>query len=326
LTGIAVHDHAPRAVAEAARQAAFLALMDALACAFKALQDAACTRQLGSLVPGATMAFGARVPGTSHQLDPVQAAFNIGTMASWLQENDPALATVAGDLSDNLGAILAVADYRARKAIAEGASPPLVRDLLSALVRAHEHASLEWARWLRESGSATAAQATDATASAAARCALTRIASAAAATSLLDGAADHVTAAVLIARREARPTGYAGTVPGLEGHERWRIGDATSRGVRLAFVALAGPTAPRSPTPPSDETTTQLAVMTELEQAWRTVAATPSLANRIRDRFAASVTTHFPAGQAGRILALFADRDRIEVLPVNELVSMTVRN
>ncbi len=134
---VAAHDHAPRVVAAAAYEVACLALMDSLACAFRALQDPACTQLLGSLVPGATMAFGARVPGTSYQLDPVQAAFNFGTMVSWLQANDPALATASGHLADNLGAILAVADYRARKAIAEGDSPPRVRDLFAALIRAH---------------------------------------------------------------------------------------------------------------------------------------------------------------------------------------------
>ena len=326
MIGVAALDHAPRVIAEAAYEVAFLALMDALACAFQALQDAGCTKHLGSLVPGATMAFGARVPGTSHRLDPVQAAFNIGTMASWLQANEPALATVAGDPSDNLGAILAVTDYRASKAIAEGTSPPTVRELLSALIRAHEYASLEWARSVRESRMATHTQATDASANASARCTLTRIASAAAATSLLGGAADHVTAAVLIARRETHPTAHPGTVPGLDGHERWRIGDATSRGVRLALFALAGQPAPRSPAPPGDEDATQLAVMNELDQGWRAVAATPAVADRIRDRFAARVAIHFPAAQAGRILAMFAHRDRIEGLPVNELVSMTVRN
>ncbi len=122
----AAHDPAPRVFPEAAYEAAFLALMDSLACAFKALQDPACTRLLGALVPGATMAFGARVPGTSYQLDPVQAAFNVGTMVGWHEANDPALATASGHLSDNLGAILAVADYRARMAIAEGTSPPTV--------------------------------------------------------------------------------------------------------------------------------------------------------------------------------------------------------
>ena len=112
----------------------------------------------------------------------------------------------------------------------------------------------------------------------------------------------------------------------LDGHERWRLGDATSRGVRLALIALAGQTAPRSPPPPSDEVTMPLAVMTELDPTWQAVAATPAVADRVRDRFATCVVTHFPAVQAGKLVAMFTDRAMLEALPVNELVSMTVRN
>jgi 2-methylcitrate dehydratase len=324
---VAAYDHAPRVVAEAAYEVAGLALMDSLACAFKALQDPKCTQLLGSLVPGATMAFGARVPGTSYQLDPVQAAFNIGTMVSWLQVNDPALATASGRFADNLGAILAVADYRARKAIAEGDSPPRVRDLFGALIRAQELASLEWARSVLGNEALTATDGTRTVAGAAARCALTRIASAACSVTLLGGTRDQVAAAVAIARSEGHATGCPGAAPDLDGHERWRLGDATSRGVRLALIALAGQTAPRSPPPPpSDEITMPLAVMTELDPTWQAVAATPAVADRVRDRFATCVVTHFPAVQAGKLVAMFTDRAMLEALPVNELVSMTVRN
>jgi len=324
--GMAAHDHAPRVIAEAAYEVAFLAVMDSLACAFKALQDPACTRLLGALVPGATMAFGARVPGTSYQLDPVQAAFNIGTTVSWLQANDPALTTVAGDLSDNLGAILAVADYRARKAIAEGGRPPTVRDLCGALIHAHEFASLEWARSVQVHEGLSTTEGIPRIASAAARCALTRSASAASAASLLCGTRDQVAAAVLIARTETDATWHPGTALNLDGHEHWRIGDATSRGLRLALIALATQVALPSPAPPSDEAAGQLAVMAELDQTWRAVTATPEVANRIRDQFAACVAAHFPTVQAGKIAAMFADRARLEALPVNELVSITVRN
>jgi 2-methylcitrate dehydratase len=321
---VAAQDHAPRVVAVAAHEVAYLALMDALACAFKALQDPTCTQLLGPLVPGATMAFGARVPGTSYQLDPVQAAFNIGTMASWLQANDPALATASGYVADNLGAVLAVADYRARKAIAEGESPLRVHDLLAALIRAHELASLEWAR---SGGGNAAFAATDgdlANASAAARCALTRIASAAGAGTLLGGTRDQVAAAVAIARGEGLATTHPGAAPDLDWNERWRIGDATSRGVRLALIVLAGRTPP--PTLPSDEGARQQAVMTELDQTWQAVAASSAVADRVRDRFAARVAAHFPAVQVGKLTTMFADRASLEALPVNELVSMTVRN
>jgi 2-methylcitrate dehydratase len=312
---VAAHDHAPRAAAEAAYEVAYLALMDSLACAFKALQDPTCTQLLGPLVPGATMAFGARVPGTSYQLDPVQAAFNIGTMASWLQANDSALATASGYVADNLGAVLAVADYRARKALAEGESPPRVHDLFAALIRAHELASLEWARSVGGN---------PANASAAARCALTWTASAACAGTLLGGTRDQVAAAVAIARGEGLATTHPGMASDLDGNERWRIGDATSRGVRLALIALAGRTAP--PPSSSDEAARQHAVMTVLDQTWQAVAATSAVADRVRDRFAACAAAHFPAVQAGKLTAMFADRTSLEALPVNELVSMTVRN
>jgi 2-methylcitrate dehydratase len=317
----AVHEHDLRGNA-AAYDVAFLALMDSLACAFKSLQDPACTKLLGSLVPGATMAFGARVPGTSYQLDPVQAAFSIGTMVGWLQVNDPALATASGHLADNLGAIVAVADYRARKAIAEGDSPPRVRDLFDALIRAHELASLEWARSVR--GHESAIEHDRSTASAAARRALTRIASAACTVTLLGGTEDQVVAAVAIARTEMPATGRLGAAPGLGEHERWRIGDATSRGVRLALVALAGQTALRSSSSASDEAALWPVVTSELDQTWRAVAATPAVADRIRERFTASAATHFPTVQAGKLTALFADRSKLEPLPINELVSMTV--
>jgi 2-methylcitrate dehydratase len=321
--GAAAHEHELRANA-AAREAAFLALMDSLACAFRSLQDPACAKLLGPLVPGATMAFGARVPGTSYQLDPVQAAFNIGTSVSWLQANDPALATASGHLADSLGAIVAVADYRARKSIAEGDSPPRVRDLFDALIRAHELASLEWARSVRGNEAVTGDNRTPV--GVAARCALTRVASAACVVTLLGGTEDQVAAALAIARTEMPATGHHGAAPDLDGLERWRIGDATSRGLRLGLIALAGQTGPRLPAPPSDEAAMQLAVTAELDQTWHAVAATPAVADRVRDRFATCVATHFPAVQAGKLAAMFADRAKLEALPINELVSMTVRN
>jgi 2-methylcitrate dehydratase len=86
------------------------------------------------VVPGATMPGGARVPGTSYELDPVMAAFNIGTMIRWLDFNDTWLAAEWGHPSDNLGALLAVADYLSRKAAAEGRKPLTVRDLLTAMI------------------------------------------------------------------------------------------------------------------------------------------------------------------------------------------------
>src|SRR5207249_7136290 len=117
-----------------AYQTARYCLMDTLACAFQALKYPACRKLLGPVVPGAVMPGGARVPGTSFELDPVQAAFNIGAMIRWLDFNDTWLAAEWGHPSDNLGGILALADYLTRtkhKAFTVG-------DMLIAMIKAHE--------------------------------------------------------------------------------------------------------------------------------------------------------------------------------------------
>src|SRR5918994_1385105 len=113
-------------------------LMVSLACGFQALKYPACTKLLGPVVPGATMPGGSRVPGTSFELDPVLAAFNIGAMVRWLDFNDTWLAAEWGHPSDNLGGILAVADYLSRRAILLGEKPLTVRDVLTAMIKAHE--------------------------------------------------------------------------------------------------------------------------------------------------------------------------------------------
>src|SRR6185437_215817 len=123
---------------ELAYDTARYCLMDTLACGFQALKFPACTKLLGPVVPGAVMPGGARVPGTSYELDPVQAAFNIGTMIRWLDFNDTWLAAEWGHPSDNLGGILGVADYLSRKARMEGSEPLTVRDVLTAMIKAHE--------------------------------------------------------------------------------------------------------------------------------------------------------------------------------------------
>src|SRR5438309_810269 len=113
-------------------------LMDSLGCALLALQYPACRRHLGPVVPDTIVPKGARVPGTSFQLDPVKAAFDIGCTIRWLDFNDTWLAAEWGHPSDNLGAILAVADYRSRLAMAEGNAPLTVHAVLAAAIQAHE--------------------------------------------------------------------------------------------------------------------------------------------------------------------------------------------
>ncbi|MBS0321070.1 MAG: MmgE/PrpD family protein, partial [Proteobacteria bacterium] len=113
-------------------------LIDTLGCGFEALEYPACTKLLGPLVPGTVVPHGAKVPGTSFVLDPVQAAFNIGAMIRWLDFNDTWLAAEWGHPSDNLGGILATADWLSRVAIAAG-KPPLTMDtVLTGMIKAHE--------------------------------------------------------------------------------------------------------------------------------------------------------------------------------------------
>src|SRR6266705_6187692 len=115
-----------------------LCLMDTLGCGLEALEYPACTKLLGPLVPGTEIAKGARVPGTRFELDPVQAAFNIGAMIRWLDFNDTWLAAEWGHPSDNLGGILAVADWLSRKALAARRPQLPMREVLTAMIKAHE--------------------------------------------------------------------------------------------------------------------------------------------------------------------------------------------
>src|SRR6202022_726836 len=113
-------------------------LIDTLGCGLEALSYPACTKLMGPIVPGTVVPHGAKVPGTQFQLDPVQAAFNIGAMIRWLDFNDTWLAAEWGHPSDNLGGILAVADWLSRNAVAAGRKPLTVRDVLTAMIKAHE--------------------------------------------------------------------------------------------------------------------------------------------------------------------------------------------
>ncbi|HEX5284983.1 MAG TPA: MmgE/PrpD family protein, partial [Bryocella sp.] len=113
-------------------------LLDTLGCGLHALDFPACTKLLGPVVPGLTMRNGTRVPGTSYELDPVQGAFNIGAMVRWLDFNDTWLAAEWGHPSDNLGGILAVADWLSRRSPNDGRKQLTMRDVLTAMIQAHE--------------------------------------------------------------------------------------------------------------------------------------------------------------------------------------------
>src|SRR5690242_61854 len=202
-------------------------LMDTLACGFQALKYPACTKLLGPVVPGAVMPGGARVPGTSFELDPVQAAFNIGAMVRWLDFNDTWLAAEWGHPSDNLGAILAVADYLARKSVMEGQKPLTVRDVLTAMIKAHE---IQGVLALENSFNRVGLD----------HVILVRVASTAVITAMLGGTREQVINAVSNAWIDGGALRTYRHAPNTGSRKSWAAGDATSRAVRHALIALKG--------------------------------------------------------------------------------------
>jgi 2-methylcitrate dehydratase len=227
LIDIARYARDARITSDVAYETARYCLMDTLACGFQALAFPACTRMLGPVVPGATMAGGARVPGTSFELDPVQAAFNLGAMVRWLDFNDTWLAAEWGHPSDNLGGILAVADWQARKAAAEGRPAPTVRDLLTAMVKAHE---IQGVTALENAYNRVGLD----------HVILVRVATTAVVTAMLGGTEAQVVNAVSNAWIDGGALRTYRHAPNTGSRKSWAAGDATSRGVRHALIALRG--------------------------------------------------------------------------------------
>ncbi len=227
LVDIATYARDARITSDVAFETARYCLMDTLACGFQALAFPACTRMLGPVVPGATMAGGARVPGTSYELDPVQAAFNIGAMIRWLDFNDTWLAAEWGHPSDNLGGILAIADWQARKAVAEGRNPPTVRDLLTAMIKAHE---IQGVTALENAYNRVGLD----------HVILVRVATTAVVTAMLGGTDEQVVNAVSNAWIDGGALRTYRHAPNTGSRKSWAAGDATSRGVRHALIAMTG--------------------------------------------------------------------------------------
>ncbi len=197
-------------------------LMDTLAFGFQALKYPACTKLLGPVVPGATLAGGARVPGTSFELDPVNAAFDIGAMIRWLDFNDTWLAAEWGHPSDNLGGILAVADYLSRSG-----NPLKVRDVLTGMIKAHE---IQGVLALENSFNRVGLD----------HVLLVRVASTAVVTALLGGSREQIINAVSNAWIDGGALRTYRHAPNTGSRKSWAAGDATSRAVRLALFALKG--------------------------------------------------------------------------------------
>jgi 2-methylcitrate dehydratase len=226
---VAIADYAKNFTVSSAQayETARYCLMDTLACGLQALKYPACTKLLGPVVPGAVMPGGARVPGLSYELDPVQAAFNIGAMIRWLDFNDTWLAAEWGHPSDNLGGILAVADYLARKAVMEGKTPPTVRDVLTAMIKAHE---IQGVLALENSFNRVGLD----------HVILVRVASTAVVTAMLGGTQEQVINAVSNAWIDGGALRTYRHAPNTGSRKSWAAGDATSRAVRHAFIALTG--------------------------------------------------------------------------------------
>lgn len=204
-----------------------LCLMDTLGCGILALGFSACTKLLGPIVPGATLQNGARVPGTSYVLDPVQAAFNIGTMIRWLDFNDTWLAAEWGHPSDNLGAILAVADYVSRQRVSKQQLSLTMQDVLTAMIKAHE---IQGCIALENSFNRVGLD----------HVILVKLASAAVAAQLLGGDRDMILrtlSQVFVDGQSLRTYRHA---PNAGSRKSWAAGDATARGVRLALIAERG--------------------------------------------------------------------------------------
>jgi 2-methylcitrate dehydratase len=227
LTDIADYVLATGADSAEARRIARYCLMDTLGCGILALGYPACRKLLGPVVPGAEMKGGARVPGTAYELDPVMAAFNIGALVRWLDFNDTWLAAEWGHPSDNLGAILAVADYLSRKRIAGGPRALTMADVLTAMIKAHE---IQGVLALNHSFNRVGLD----------HVLLVRVASTAVATQMLGGTREQVVNAVSNAWLDGGALRTYRHAPNTGSRKSWAAGDATSRAVRHALFALAG--------------------------------------------------------------------------------------
>jgi 2-methylcitrate dehydratase len=198
-------------------------LMDTLGCGLLALHYPECTKMLGPIVPGATLANGARVPGTAWQLEPVHAAFNIGAMIRWLDFNDTWLAAEWGHPSDNLGGILALADYLTRTK----QKSLIIADVLQAMIKAHE---IQGILALENSYNRVGLD----------HVLLVRAATTAVATVMLGGSLEQIISAVSNAWTDGGALRVYRHAPNTGPRKSWAAGDATSRGVRLAFMAMRG--------------------------------------------------------------------------------------
>jgi 2-methylcitrate dehydratase len=212
---------------ELAWKTAHYCLLDTLGCGFEALTYPACTKLMGPMVKGTVVPNGAKVPGTQFQLDPVTAAFNIGAMIRWLDFNDTWLAAEWGHPSDNLGGILAVADWLSRTAVAAGKPALRVRDVLDGMIRAHE---IQGVLALENSFNKVGLD----------HVILVKVASTAVVGKLLGLTRDELINAISLAFVDGQSLRTYRHAPNTGSRKSWAAGDATSRAVRLALIAQTG--------------------------------------------------------------------------------------
>ncbi len=202
-------------------------LIDTLGCGLEALVYPACTKLLGPIVPGTIVPHGARVPGTRYELDPVQAAFNIGAMIRWLDFNETWLAAEWGHPSDNLGGILATADWLSRTRLAEGKEPLVMKTVFEAMIKAHE---IQGVIALENAFNRVGLD----------HVVLVKVASAAICAWLMGGTREEIINSVSQAFVDGQSLRTYRHAPNTGSRKSWAAGDATSRAVRLAIFSLKG--------------------------------------------------------------------------------------
>ena len=202
-------------------------LMDTLGCGLLALRFPECTKHLGPLVEGSVVPHGARVPGTAYRLDPVKAAWDIGCIIRWLDYNDTWLAAEWGHPSDNLGAILAVADHLSQQRITRGEAPLVMRDVLEAMIKAHE---IQGVLALENAFNRVGLD----------HVVLVKVASTAVAAKLMGADREQLLSALSHAFVDGQSLRTYRQAPNAGSRKSWAAGDATSRGVRLADIAMRG--------------------------------------------------------------------------------------
>src|SRR5690554_3709773 len=202
-------------------------LMDTLGCGLLALRFPECTKHLGPLVEGSVMPHGARVPGTAYRLDPVKAAWDIGCIIRWLDYNDTWLAAEWGHPSDNLGAILAVADHLSQRRIARCEAPLVMRDVLEAMIKAHE---IQGVLALENAFNRVGLD----------HVVLVKVASTAVAAKLMGADREQLLSALSHAFVDGQSLRTYRQAPDAGSRKSWAAGDATSRGVQFALMAAKG--------------------------------------------------------------------------------------